>query len=81
MVLAALILSRSSSVSLPCSSMEERIEGAALIQSTQADEFIGDDADLFIIKRAGHFFTVAGNKRNGVAIVQQVDHRSQPGMV
>ncbi len=46
---------------------------AALIEGTQADEFIGDDADLFVVQRAGHFLAVTGNEGDGVAFVQKVD--------
>lgn len=40
------------------------------VESAQAKEFIGDDADLFIVERACHFLAITGNKWNGVAFVQ-----------
>src|SRR5688572_23077784 len=46
----------------------------ALIKSAQADEFIGDNADLLIIQRTSHLLAVTSNERNGIAIIQQVDH-------
>ena len=42
----------------------------ALIQPAQAGQLIGDDADLLIVERAGHFFAVTGNEGDGVAIIQ-----------
>ena len=48
--------------------------GAALIESAQAHELIRDDADLFIVQRAGHFLSVTGDEWNSVAFVQKVDY-------
>ncbi len=42
---------------------------AAFVESAQADEFIGDDADLFVVEGACHFLAVTGNKWDGVAFV------------
>ncbi len=47
--------------------------GATLINGTQADDLVRNDAHLLVVKRAGHFFAVAGDKRDGVAFVQQAD--------
>ena len=44
--------------------------GAAFVQPTQAGQFIGDDADLLVIERAGHLLAVTGDKRDGVAFIQ-----------
>ena len=43
--------------------------GAAFVESAQADEFIGDDADLFVVERAGHFLAITGDEWDGVAFV------------
>ncbi len=47
--------------------------GAPFIQRAQADEFVREDADLFVVERAGHFLAVTGNERDGVAFVKEVD--------
>ena len=46
---------------------------AALIDGAQADDLICDDTDLFIIQRAGHFLTITGDERDGVALVEQAN--------
>ena len=48
----------------------------ALIQRTQADEFVGDDADLFIVKRARHLLAITGDEGDSIVIIQKVDDRS-----
>ena len=47
--------------------------GPALVDKSQADDLIGDNAHLLIIQRAGHFLAVAGNKGDCVAFVEQAD--------
>ena len=43
------------------------------------DELIGDDADLLIIERAGHFLPIPGNEWDGVVLIQQIDNGGHLG--
>ena len=45
----------------------------AFIDGAQADDLIRDDADLFIVQRTGHFLTVAGDERDGIALIEQAN--------
>ena len=47
--------------------------GATLVDQAQADDLIGNNADLLVVECAGHFLAVAGNKGNGVALIKQMD--------
>jgi hypothetical protein len=46
--------------------------GTALIESTQTDQLVGDDPDLFVVQRAGHFLTIPCNEGNGIAVIQEI---------
>jgi hypothetical protein len=45
----------------------------AFVDAAQPHHFVGYDAYLFVIERAGHLLAVTGDERDGIAFIEQAD--------